>query len=277
VAESIGASLFTAAGVIRHHPAAHRMARLGLVARGAFYLILGYLTLCLIVLPQRDRRPDDAQGAMTALSDSWAGKAALGAAAAGFLAFAVVRLAVAWHDHLGVRLNRVTTCAQGLTYLLMGSVPASFLLGHRDAGSELQQHKTIRHLLAVPGGQVFVAGLGLILLGVCCWQIRGVLNNDYSRGLDLSVAPRWVRSCLPAVATVGIVARSLVFLPVALLLLIAAVANEPSLATGLNTELATLSDSSWGAAGLVVVSLCFVTFGLYSFLESWYKAMHSSD
>jgi uncharacterized protein DUF1206 len=276
MAESVTGSLYSAAGVIRHHPTAHGLARVGLVARGGFYLMLGYLTLCLAILPRRDHRPDDAQGAMKEVAGSQAGELALALAAIGFLAFAVVRLAAAWHDRDSSRLRRLTTAGQGLTYLLMAPVPASFLLGDHDAGSELQQHKTTRYLLELPVGQLLVAVVGLVLMGSCCWQIRSVLNNDYVRGFDLSTAPTWVRSRLRTIALVGIIARALVLLPIAVLLLMAAATNEPSWSTGLDTELATMSDSWWGAGLLVFVSLCFGVFAVYSGLESRYKTMQST-
>src|SRR3954462_6934557 len=125
VGESIAASLYTAAGVIRHHPTAHQLARLRLFARGVFYLILGSLTLCLVILPRQDRAPADAQGAMSAVAGSAPGEIGLGLATVGFLAFAIVRLAAAWHDRNGAVVDRLATSGQGLAYLAVASIPGA--------------------------------------------------------------------------------------------------------------------------------------------------------
>jgi hypothetical protein len=276
MAGPIGGPLYSAAGVIRHHPTAHNLARIGLIARGAFYLMLGYLTICLVVLPRQAQNAADAQGAMKEIAGSPPGEFALTLAAVGFLAFALVRIAAGWHDREGNPMHRLSSVGQGLSYLVMASVPASFVLGNHDAGSELQEHRTTRYLLQLPVGQILVATIGLVLLVSCCWQIRSVLQQDYARGLDLRTAPGWVREHLRTIALVGIIARALVLIPIALLLLMAAATDEASWQTGLNTELTTVSRTTWGAALLVVVSLSFVTFALYSCLESRYKAMHSS-
>jgi hypothetical protein len=276
VVDSVSGSLFSAAGVVRHHPTAHGLARMGLVARAGFYLVLGYLTLRLVIVPGRHHSPDDAQGVMNQIAGSPAGEVALTLASVGFLAFALVRLATAWHDRGGNWVHRACSAGQGLTYVVMATVPASFLLGNHDAGSEMQEHKTTRYLLHLPVGQFLVAVLGLGLLASCCWQIRSVLQPDYARGLDLRTAPRWVRSRLRSIAVIGIIARALVFVPIAVLLILAAVTNEASWQTGLNDELETLSDSLWGSCLLVLVSLSFGVFALYSCLESRYKTMQSS-
>jgi hypothetical protein len=276
VGESIAASLYTAAGVIRHHPTAHQLARVGLLARAAFYLVLSYLTVCLVVLPRQNRIPADAFGAMTVVSGSLPGKVGLGLATIGFVAFAVVRLAAAWHDRNTARTDRLTASGQGLTYLLIAAVPGGYLLGQTNAGSELQEHETTQHLLQLPGGQFFVAGVGAVLLVVCAWQIRGVLKRDYSRSFDLSAAPAWVSRCLHSIAAVGIVARAFVFVPIGMLFMVAAVTDEATRATGLNRELAALSGNIWGALVLIVVSAGFVLFAVYSLLECWYKVLHSS-
>jgi len=274
--ESVAASLHTAAGVVRYHPAAHNLARVGLLARAVFYLVLTYLTLCLLVVPRQARTPADASGAMSTIARGPVGRLGLAVAAIGFLAFALVRLAAAWHDRDGAVVDRLTTCGQGLTYLLVAAVPATFLLGTTDTGSGLQEHQLAQHVLRLPGGRLVLTGVGLVLLLVCCWQIRGVTNKSYSRGFDLVGAPEWVRGSLHGIAAIGICARAFVFLPIGSLLLLAAVTDTPSRATGLNAELAALSGNTLGAAVLVLISVGFALFAVYSMLESRYKAMHSS-
>ncbi len=276
VAESFAGSIFSAVGVVRHHRTAHGLARLGLLARGGFYLVLAYLTLRLVVVPDRLHSPDDAQGVMEQIAQSFAGEISLVLAAVGFLAFAVVRVAAAWHDRAGVWWQRVCTAGQGLTYLVMAGVPASFVLGDPEAGSEMREHRTIRYLLQLPVGQFLVGFVGTALLASCFWQIRSVLRPDYARGFDLTTAPEWVRRHLRFFAVVGIIARALVFAPIGVLLLLAAATNEPSWQIGLDREFESLSDSVWGSCLLVLVSASLGIFAVYSWLESWFKAMQSS-
>jgi hypothetical protein len=116
-----------------------------------------------------------------------------------------------------------------------------------------------------------------VFLGVCAYQIRSALRQDFTDGLDLERASRWVRPVVEAAGTVGIFARALVFLPVGIFLIVAALQSDPQHAKGLDASLAALARQSWwGPAVLGLVALGLTIFSGYSLLEARYRRVGRS-
>ncbi|MDQ1705275.1 MAG: hypothetical protein QOF18_1641 [Frankiaceae bacterium] len=257
---------------------ARGVARAGLVARSMFYLLLTYLTVRVAVDGGSPGRQTNANGALTVIAQDPIGMAAIAAAALGFLALGVVRVAGAVRDRSAQTQQRMLTALQGTFYVALTWVPLSFLLGSRDTGSEQAQHTETARVLGWPGGRFLIAGVGLVVLGVCGYQIRMALRQDFTDGLGLRAAPRWVCRLVAAAGTVGIAARALVFLPVGVFLIVSAVQADPRHAKGLDAELALLARQSWwGPAILGVVALGLGVFALYSLLEARYRRVGRSS
>ena len=263
--------LHRAAGHVRHNSAAHGIARVGLAARGVLYLLLTYLAASLIAERPRDTEPANAQGAMQAVTSTRAGVVALAIAAVGFLGFALVRLAAAWHARRGPLAGRLTTSGQGFVYLVVAYVPITYVLGEHGSGSEQQQHQTSGQILGLPGGQPILLGVGLVVLAMCGWQVRAALRSDYLRGLVLPQRPAALHRSLRFIGLLGIIARAFVFLPIGGFLVLAAVTRDPSRAQGLDAELAVFSGRWWGVPVLLLVCASFLVFAIYSFVEARYR------
>lgn len=257
---------------------ARAVARAGLAARAGFYLLLAYLTVRVAVDGGASGRQTNANGALTVVARDPLGKAVIAAAAVGFLTLGVVRIAGAVRDRAADRQQRVLTALQGAFYLVLTWVPLSFLLGSRRTGSEQAQHAETATILGWPGGRALVVAAGLVVIGVCAYQIRMALRQDFTDGLALHRAPAWVCRLVEAAGTVGIAARALVFLPIGILLCVAAVEADPGHAKGLDAELAVIARQSWwGPALLAVVALGLVVFAVYSALEARYRRLGRSS
>jgi hypothetical protein len=264
-------------------------ARAGYVARAGFYLLLAYLVLEVATLhgqaAQQARRAaqtgqggtdsagrqDNAHGALSLVAQTALGKVVLFAAAAGFLLLGGVRLAAAWRDRDAGHLRRLTVAGQGVLSLLVAAIPVSYLRGNRAAGSESQQHASTARLLGLPGGRVVVVAVGAGVLMVCAWQIRGAARQDFADGMRLRQAPRAVGGAVRVSGTVGIIARALLFVPLAVFLILAGIRADPRRARGLDDELLLLAGYWWGKAILVAVALALLTFACYSLLEARYR------
>ncbi|MBO0729105.1 MAG: DUF1206 domain-containing protein [Acidimicrobiaceae bacterium] len=247
------------------------LARLGLAGRTCFYLILTALTIRIALFGGGTGRSADAQGALTLVSRAAIGKAAIGAVAAGFVFFGVGRLVGAVQDKSAGKVRRAMTVAQGLFYIAMAYVPASFLAGNVGAGSQQEQRKTAARVLYLPGGRAIVIGVGVVLVLVCVQQIRGAVREQFREGLDLAGAPRWVRKLASVTGVVGIPARALVFLPVGVFLIVAAVVQNPHDAYGTDGELLRLSGHVWGLAVLAATSAGLAVFVVFSAIETRYR------
>lgn len=252
------------------------LGRLGLAGRTGFYLILTALTVRIAMLGGRSGHQADAHGALAVVSRPLIGKVAIGAVAGGFFLFGVGRLVGAVQDDSVSVVRRVLTALQGLFYLALTYVPASYLAGNYQTGSQQQQEKTTAQVLGIPGGRVILVGVGVVLVAVCVQQIRGALVRDFRDGLDLSSAPRPVKVLAKISGVVGITSRALVFLPVGIFLMIAALQADPAHSYGTDAELLALSGHPWGIAVLAAVAAGLATFVVFSGVETRYRKVISA-
>jgi hypothetical protein len=261
-------------------------ARIGYVARGAFYAVLTYLTVRIGTLSGPSAhagrsggsggRPANANGALSLLAESLLGKIALCIAALGFLLLAGVRLHAAWRDHESGKLRRLSVAGQGALYLGLTSVPISYLAGNRSTGTERQQRKETAELLGIPGGAVIVGLIGAAIILVCGWQIRGVYKQDFTDGMDLSQSPPWMHRLVRLTGTIGITGRALVFVPIGIWLIVTAFTFNPHNSRGLDSELLLIAGRSWGLALLGCIAVALGVFAGYSFLEARYRQVNRS-
>ncbi|HTW19490.1 MAG TPA: DUF1206 domain-containing protein [Mycobacteriales bacterium] len=246
------------------------LARLGLAARTGFYLLLVYLIARLALASRNDQQPN-AHGALAIVADAPLGIAVLIVTAAGFAGFGVTRLRAAWKDNESSVWTRLRTVLQGLFYLVLAWIPLSYALGNHSTGKEQQQHQTVADLLHLPGGPVIVFALGIVVCIVAAYQVWTGVDRDYVDGMAIDDAPRWVRRLVLASGAIGIPARALVFLPIGVFFMIAAVQGDPRHADGLDRELTALASHSWGDAVLALCAVGLLVFVVYSSLETRYR------
>ncbi len=190
-------------------------ARMGLVGRGVFYLILAALTLEVVLQPRGSGPQANANGALSEVAKSPVGLVLVAAAGVGFVAFGMVRLAGAITDDRHGWLRRVSTAGQGLMYLALAATTASFLLGRHGAGSEQQQRRTASTVLGLPGGRALLAVAGLAVLGVGCWQLVVAARGKFEDTLHTEQMSTKVHRLTRLTARIGIPARTLALSPVA--------------------------------------------------------------
>ncbi len=263
-------------GPAPHAPQAVRgVARLGLVARAGFYLLLAGLAVNLLVGVGNGQGQGDgeanANGALTQVVRAPVGFVLLAGAALGFAVFGVVRIAGAVRDHRHGRLRRVSTAGQGLVYLGMAAATTSFVLGSRGTGSEQQQRSTVARVIGLPFGRALLAVIGLVVLGMCAWQVVVAVRGHFTDGLVDEEMGERARLATLLTARIGIPARALAIAPVGLFLLVAAARADPEQAKGLDALLLEASRNPVGRILVVLAAAGFVVFAVYSLLEARYR------
>jgi hypothetical protein len=253
------------------------IARLGLVARGCFYLLLAYLAAAVAVGWGQDARQANAHGALTTVAEKPFGLVALVLAAAGFLGFGVARLAGALGDRSIGRLRRLSTAGQGAFYLLMAATTASFLVGRRSTGSSGQQRGTVIAVLSSPGGRVVLATTGIAVVAICTWQVRLAVQGGYADSLRTHEMGRRTRRAARVLGPVGIIARALAVVPIGALLVAAALTDQARRAKDLDQLLLLLRQTTAGRGVVWVVAAGFAVFAAYSLLEARYRSADSGD
>ena len=250
------------------------VARLGLVARGLFYLLLAGLAINVLTGAGRERGGSgqaNANGALTQVAHAPVGFALIAGAAVGFVVFALVRLGGAITDHRHGTLRRVSTGGQALLYLAMGVATAAFLLGSRATGSEQQQHSTAARVITLPFGRALLAAVGLIVLAMCTWQIVVAARGHFADTLRYDRMGPVSRRLVMVTARIGIPARAVAIVPVGVFLIVAAVQADPGKAKGLDALLLDLSRSPVGRLLGILAAAGFAVFAVYSLLEARYR------
>jgi hypothetical protein len=246
------------------------LASLGLAGRGGFYLLVAYLTARLAVSGSAPQQAN-ASGALATVTRPLLGRIVVGAVAVGLLCFGIESLVAAWRDRGRDGRHPVLTALRGVFYIALTYVPASYLYGNHQVGSEQQQRQSTSKLLGLAAGQEIVAALGALVVIVCGWQIYSAWRDDPVSRMDLAGKPAWVDRAVRITAGVGIVARAATILPVGVFLVIAAVQYDPNNAKGLDGELAALARNSWGRALLFVIAAGLLVFAVFSLLEARYR------
>ncbi|MEP6696723.1 MAG: DUF1206 domain-containing protein [Pseudonocardiales bacterium] len=245
------------------------------MGRAGFYLLLAALAGNVAVGHREHGHQTNANGALSEVARTPVGVFLLVAAAVGFAAFGIIRLAGAYSDRSTGRLRRLSTAGQALLYLAMAAATTSFVLGRRSTGSEQQQRSTAQHLVVLPAGRVLLAVIGVSVLGVCAWQVRVAWSGYYADSLESSGMSPAVTRLAALTGTIGIVARALSFAPIGCFLIVAAVTADPRQARGLDGLLLELTRHGWGRALVAFVAAGFVTFAVYTLVEARYRRVHA--
>jgi Domain of Unknown Function (DUF1206) len=253
-------------------PAAHFLARAGLVARGVIYLLIGWVAV-LVALGHSSREPDQ-QGALQLLADKPYGLVPLWLLGIGFAAYALWQLGEAAFGVTGepkgagprlISLGRAVTYA-GFAYLTFAVISGSQHSQSRqqqDMTATVMQHTGGRWLVGLIGLAVVVIGLVLVSQGA---------RRRFTKYLrTASMRPR-TRRVVEPLGVIGTIARGLVVALAGALVIDAAITHKASESGGLDKALLTLRDQPAGEFLMLLAALGLAVFGIYGLCEArWRK------
>ena len=244
-----------------------RLGQVGIAAQGVVWLLLGWIALQL-ALGSGGGASTDNTGAMQQLAGNGLGKVLLVVMALGLLAFAVWQVAEAVSGFRGLDLGkrtakRVGAAAKAVIGLAFAATAVQLVLSAAVQSSSAQQTEWTVKLMAAPGGVVLMAliGLGILVLGA--YLVHRGVTQSFREKLDPGVRP-WVIK----LGRFGYVARGIAFAVLGLLVVVAAVTNDPEQAGGLDTALTSLLGLPFGQVLLGLVALGLISFGVYQVLSA---------
>jgi hypothetical protein len=245
-------------------------ARLGLVARGVVYGVIGLLAIQ--VATGTGGETTNQQGALQAIAGQSFGGLLLALLAAGLVAYSAWQLTRALVGH-GTRerdsaLDRVASVGRGLVYGALAVVALKILIGPGGASSS-PKHATAG-VLGWPAGAEIVALAGVVLIGIALYQGYKGLTKRFLEEADTSRMKEGVERAYVAVGVFGHLARMVVFGLTGYGLLGAGIDYEPHKAIGLDGALRDLANSSPGPLLLGLVAAGLLGFALYSMLDAPY-------
>jgi hypothetical protein len=256
------------------------LARVGLVAKGASFVLVGALAVKLAV--GHGGKATSRQGALETLAQHSFGKIVLILLAAGFGAYALWRFVQAFAEREDPSdgeaegeakkwAKRAGYVGRGLIYAGLAYTAVKILVGAGSGGSQNQQaHKTAAEILSWPGGTWIVGIAGACIVGAGLWNVyRGVTRKfeDRWRTGRGATAKKWGAR----VGVVGHLARGVVFGLIGVFVVKAALDYKPKDAIGLDGALQKLVNAPYGPYLLGLTAAGLVAYGLYCFVDAAYR------
>jgi hypothetical protein len=253
--------------------AVDKAARLGFLAKGLVYLLIGVLAGQVAL---GDSAKADQQGALRSVADTPGGGVVLWLMVLGFLGYALWRFSeAAWGrrdepDERKRTLKRIGSAANGLVYLAFGVLALRTLTAGSSGGGS---RSLTAKVLGWPGGEILVIVAGLVVIAVAVGlTVRG-LRTDFKKHLDTGAMSRRTFDAVHRLGQIGYIARGAVFALVGVLVIKAALDHQPGKAAGFDVALKSLAAAPFGKGLLFAAALGLVCFGAYCVAEARYRRL----
>ena len=253
-----------------------RVARVGLAARGAVYVLFGVVALLLATGAHSGET--DQRGAMQTLASQTGGAIVVWLLAVGLFAYALWRLAVAalGSSEANKASARLKALGSGVLDLLLAVSAVKIAAG---AGAKSQsgtqqlwtakamQHDGGRWLVGIIGVAVVVAGGVLVYEGV---------TRKFEKNLEFAEMTETQRRIVEFLGVFGSTARGVIIALAGIFVIVAAVTADPKKSRGLDGALHDLQQMTGGPVLLGLVAIGLVAFGLYGFAEMRWRRTGAS-
>jgi len=251
------------------------LARVGLVAKGASFALVGILAIKLAVVSGGEAT--SRQGALQSLAQQSFGKFLLILLALGFAAYALWRFAQTFFDKQDVG-NGATGLAKRAGYFGSGTIYAiltystvKIISGAAEQSQNQKAQKTTATVLSWPAGKWIVGAAGLVLIGVGLW-------SGY-RGIEKKFLKDWMTEKMSAAAqswgsragVIGLLGWMVVFALIGIFLVKAAHDYNPREVIGLDGALQKLANQSYGSWLLGIVAAGILAYAVFCLFEARYR------
>jgi Domain of Unknown Function (DUF1206) len=271
----------------RRHPGVVTVARLGWIAKGVVYGILGILAVSIALDGTGSERSGSGEasqvGAVAEVAQSPLGEAALYVLAVGLLLYAAWRVVSvvlpaenspkAWVTRLGYSVSAVV-------YVALAWSALSFARHQRGASTTSEDAKVerlARDLMEMSYGRWLVGVIGAVVIGIGCYfAVKGALAKFRDELEPGDVGPVSKESIV-LLGRVGWVGRGIVMGLVGCLLIRAAVRFRPDDAKGFDGALREVTGSSLGAVLVGFAAVALVLYGLFCVLSAPRQRLSGAD
>jgi hypothetical protein len=239
-----------------------RLARAGLVAKGASYALVGVLALKLALGDGGEATSNT--GAFEHLAGSGWGRVVVVLLAVGLAAYALWRFLQAVQGDKWPK--RIGQAVRGLVYggLAFSAVKIVVGAGHEQSQNG-KAHKATAVVLAWPGGTWLVGIAGAVLIGIGLWQLYSGISRRFEEKW------RGYSTWGSRAGVVGHIARFVVFSLMGAFAIRAAVDYDPQQSIGLDGALQKLAHASYGSYLLGLTAAGLVAYGLFCLVDARYR------
>lgn len=242
-------------------------ARAGFAASGLIQVLLAGLA---IQLGASHTGQPDQTGALQEVAKVPGGFIVLWIAAIGLFALALWLLTEAALVRGGPTADRwrrrVEHLSKAVAYTVLGLTALAFADGHPTDASTTTS-RVSGSILSSPGGQLLLAGLGLVAGAVGVYFVVKGVRLRFRR--DIELPPGLPGRGITVLGAVGYVAKGVVVGLAGVAFIVAAVRAQPATATGLAGGLTTLEQLPFGGVIVVVVGFGLIASGVYNIVRAW--------
>lgn len=261
--------------VVKAQKGIQKLARAGYTAKGVVYLLLGVLAFMAAFELGSAAAEASRGGVFKMVLDAPAGGTLLVLLAVGLFCYVAWRLVQAFapaYGHEHKKSKRALYFLSGLAYAGVAVAALNMALGKQGgSGGDNSQQTLAATLLDKPGGQWLTGIAALILLGTGIYQLYYGWTEQYRKHVNEGQVHAPHASLLVRSGKIGYIARGLVWIIIAYLLLRAAMRANASEAGGTGDAFRFLENSPMGSYLLGAVGLGFVAYGIFNFLRARYE------
>lgn len=257
-----------------------KMARIGFVAKGVVYGIIGVLTFK-AAFDMGGQKAGQMQ-VLEFLEKQTFGNVLLILMAIGLAFYAAWRFIQAFKDPENIgddkkgKAKRVAFFFSGLLYLGFGVLAALKAIGSGSGSSGSSGSAQQSSFLASETGLwiIGIVGAGIIIAGI--FQFVKAYKNDYYEKLGLAALDdKKKRESVKKTAEFGLSARGVILLIIGFFAIQAAVHSDPSEIKTTQEAFAVIQDSAYGPWLMGLVAAGLVAYAIYMFLMAKYRRFHA--
>jgi hypothetical protein len=269
---------------VRHaaaNPLLEFLERLGYVARGALYAVMGLLALA-VALGVGGGQATDLWGSLVFLIGNPFGKLVLIAFAIGLAAYSLWGFVRAIYDPLhrgsdpsgyAARLGFVTSA---ISYAAIVILAIQILVGSGGAAGDGNQ-KTIASVLGHPAGGWLTILIGLVAAGIGVGQFKEAYRPTFAKDLKGAEMSASERDIAVGLGRFGMFARGVVFVVIGWSLIQAGIHHDAAEVQGFGGAFIFLMGQPYGHWLLGFIALGLVALGVHSFAcARWIRLLGSS-
>lgn len=256
--------------VVEAGPWLQKLARVGYVAKGVIYSLIGIFALMAAV--GIGGKKTNQAGAINSVGQLPLGQILLLLIGAGLIGYSLWRLAEATFDpeRKGV-IKRIGYVISALAYGGFGWAALRVAISHDHAQSNPQQGAA--RLLSVPFGQalgtavaiIFVIGAGLQIWNGIIGKFTETLKREEMSGDQMALA-RWTGG-------IGLIARGCLFGLIGWFMWRASRDGKPGEAGGIDRALTTIAQAHYGPTLLAIMAVGLICYGVYMWVQARFRRM----
>jgi len=261
-------------------PVLEFLERVGYIARGVLYVVMGALALGLAL--GSGGKATDQSGSLATLAGGTFGKVLLLVFVVGLGAYSLWGFVRAildpLHrgDHAAGIAERLGFAWSGIAYAGLALFALELFIGTHRAASQGSTESQIARILAYPAGEWAVTVIGLVSIGVGLGQFYMAYTAKFKQDMKREEMTKAQEDLVNGLGRLGFVARGITFTLVGWFVFQAGLHRDPTRARGFGGAFTFLLSQPYGHLLLGLVAIGFIALGLHSFAAGrWMRLLGS--